>query len=46
MQLPVMDMRMKAIQNPNARDVSDSQMRCFTKAVAMHGIGIGLYWET
>lgn len=43
MQLPVMDMRNKAIQNPNARDISDAQMRCFVKAIAMHGVGIGLY---
>ena len=43
MQLPVMDHRNKAIQNPNARDVSDAQMRCFVKAIAMHGVGIGLY---
>ena len=43
MQLPVMCHRMKAIQNPNARDVSDAQMRCLVKAIAMHGVGIGLY---
>ena len=43
MTLPVMDNRNKAIQNPNARDISDAQMRCFVKAIAMHGIGIGLY---
>ena len=28
MTLPVMDHRNKAIQNPNARDISDAQMRC------------------
>ena len=43
MQLPVMDHRNKAIANPNARDISDAQMRCFVKTIAMHGIGIGLY---
>lgn len=43
MQLPVMDHRNKAIQNPNARDISDAQMRCFVKSIAMHGVGIGLY---
>jgi hypothetical protein len=43
MTLPVMDHRNKAIQNPNARDISDAQMRCFVKAIAMHGVGIGLY---
>ena len=43
MQLPVMDHRNKAITAPNARDVSDAQMRCIVKAIAMHGVGIGLY---
>ena len=43
MQLPVMDHRNKAITAPNARDVSDAQMRCLVKAIAMHGVGIGLY---
>ena len=43
MTLPVMDHRNKAIQNPNARDISDAQMRCFVKSIAMHGIGMGLY---
>ena len=46
MQLPVMDHRNKAIQNPNARDVSDAQMRALVKAIAMHGVGIGLYLGT
>ena len=41
-----MDNRNKAIQNPNARDISDAQMRCFVKAIAMHGVGIGLYLGT
>jgi hypothetical protein len=43
MQLPVMDHRNKAIASPNARDISDAQMRCFVKAIAMHGVGMGLY---
>ena len=43
MQLPVMGLKNQALQNPNARDISDAQMRCFTKAIAMHGVGIGLY---
>ena len=43
MQLPVMDHRNKAITTPNARDVSDAQMRCLVKSIAMHGVGIGLY---
>ena len=43
MRLSVMDNRNKAIQNPNSRDISDAQMRCFVKAIAMHGIGMSLY---
>ena len=43
MQLPVMGLKNQALQNPNARDISDAQMRCFVKAIAMHGVGIGLY---
>ena len=41
MQLPVMDNRNNAIKNPDARKISDSQMRCLAKNVA--GFGIGLY---
>ena len=43
MTLPVMNHRNQAIQNPNARDISDAQMRCLTKCVALFGLGIGLY---
>ena len=43
MQLPVMDHRNKAIQVPNARDISDAQMRCLVKCIALFGLGIGLY---
>ena len=43
MTLPVMDHRNKAIQNPNARDISDAQMRCLVKCIALFGLGIGLY---
>ena len=43
MQLPVMCNRMKAIQNPSARDISDAQMRCLVKCIALFGLGIGLY---
>ena len=43
MTLPVMNNRNQAIQNPNARDISDSQMRCLTKCIALFGLGIGLY---
>ena len=43
MTLPVMNHRNQAIQNPNARDISDAQMRCLVKCVALFGLGIGLY---
>lgn len=43
MRLPVMDNRNKSIINPSSRDVSDANMRCLTKAIAMHGIGLSLY---
>jgi len=41
--LPVMDNRFKAIQNPNARDISDARMRCLAKAIACLGLGLQLY---
>lgn len=43
MRLPVMDNRNKSILNPSSRDVSDANMRCLVKAVAMHGAGLSLY---
>ena len=42
MWLPVMDYRNKAISTPSARDISDTKMRCLTKAIAM-GFGLGFY---
>lgn len=41
--LPVMDNRNNAIRNPDARKVSDTIMRCMTKAVALHGLGLYIY---
>jgi hypothetical protein len=41
--LPVMDDRNNAIKNPDARKISDALMRCMTKAIAMHGIGLYVY---
>lgn len=41
--LPVMNHSNNAIQNPNARQVSDSMQRCLVKAIALHGLGLGLY---
>lgn len=41
--LPVMDYKMNAIVNPDARQINDGRQRCFVKAIAMFGLGIGLY---
>ena len=43
MRLPVMDNRNKSILNPSSRDVSDANMRCLVKCIAMHGCGLSLY---
>jgi hypothetical protein len=43
MQLPVMDNRNNAIKNPDARKISDSQMRCLAKNIACFGIGLYIY---
>jgi hypothetical protein len=42
-QLPVMDHRNKAIQNPTAMDVNTAMQRCLAKAIALHGIGLYIY---
>lgn len=41
--LPVMDNRNNAVKNPDARKISDAIMRCMTKALAMHGLGLYIY---
>ena len=41
--LPVMDHRNKAIQNPDAFQVNTAIMRCMTKAISMHGLGLYIY---
>lgn len=41
--LPVMDNRNNAVKSPDARKVSDAIMRCMTKAIAMHGLGLYIY---
>lgn len=46
MWLPVMDNRMKAMKNPDARAISDNTMRCLVKAVSMHGLGLSLWRNT
>ena len=42
-QLPVMDFRNKAILNPDAFAVNTAIMRCMTKALALHGLGLYIY---
>ena len=42
-QLPVMDFRNKAITNPDAFAVNTAIMRCMTKALALHGLGLYIY---
>ena len=43
MWLPVMDFKNDAKKNPTSKDISDSRMRCFAKAIAMHGLGHYVY---
>ena len=43
MWLPVMDYMHKAIVSPDARKISDTKMRCFTKCFAMFGLGHYIY---
>lgn len=43
MQLPVMDHRNKAIQNPDAFAINTAMQRCLVKAIALHGLGLYLY---
>ena len=42
-QLPVMDHRNKAITNPDAFAVNTAIMRCMTKALALHGLGLYIF---
>jgi hypothetical protein len=41
--LPVMDHRNKPILNPDAFQVNTAIMRCLTKCLAMHGLGLYIY---
>lgn len=43
MWLPVMDHMNKAIANPDARNISDTTMRCMVKCLALFGLGLDLY---
>ena len=42
-QLPVMDYKNKAIQLPDAFAVNTAIMRCMTKALSLHGLGLYNY---
>lgn len=42
-QLPVMDYKNKAIQNPDAFQVNTAMQRCLAKAIALHGLGLYIY---
>jgi len=42
-QLPVMDYRNKAIPNPDAFAINTAIMRCMTKALSLHGLGLYIY---
>jgi hypothetical protein len=41
--LPVMDMRNKAVAEPDATTINKNIKRCFVKALALHGLGLFLY---
>ena len=42
-QLPVMDYRNKAIPDPDAFQVNTAIMRCLTKCLGLHGLGLYIY---
>lgn len=42
-QLPVMNHKNQAIQNPDAFQVNVAMQRCLAKAIALHGIGLYIY---
>ena len=42
-QLPILDYRNKCISTPNAFEVNTSIMRCLTKGIALHGLGLYIY---
>lgn len=41
--LPIMDHRNKPISDPDAFQVNTAIMRCLTKALAFHGLGLNIY---
>ena len=40
---PVLDHKNKAIEKPNAFEINTSIMRCLTKAISLHGLGLYIY---
>ncbi len=40
---PVMDNGNKPLTKPSATDINKSIMRCLTKAIALHGLGLNVY---
>lgn len=40
---PVLDNRNNTIKQPNAFDVNTAIMRCLTKAISLHGLGLYIY---
>lgn len=44
MRLPVLDERNNVIETPSSFDLNTSGMRAVTKCVAMHGLGLSLYY--
>lgn len=41
--LPVMDNKNKAIKNPDSFAINTAIVRCLTKAISMHGLGLYIY---
>ena len=41
--LPVMDNRNRPVKNPDSFAVNTAIMRCMTKAIALHGLGLFIY---
>lgn len=42
-QLPVMNHKNQAIENPDAFQVNTAMQRCLAKAIALHGLGLYIY---
>lgn len=42
-QLPVMNHRNQAVENPDSFQVNTSMQRCLAKAIALHGLGLYIY---